>query len=258
LGVGRRLRRRIIKILQKIFSSRQIGEGVSDRLLQLERAIGYTFSDRTLLHDALKHRSYVYSRNGTGIDSNERLEFLGDAVLNLIVTYALYNRFPQKREGELTQIKSLIVSKTVLAQKAAEIDLGAYLLLSQEEEASGGRYRTSIVSDAYEALIGAIYLDGGLHPVEGFLHRFLIRDIDTLLRNADYLNFKSILLEYVQGEGKGQPEYTLHAEDGPDHQKTFIVEVKVHGRILGRGEGRSKKQAQQRAAREALRALGAF
>lgn len=252
----------LVEILKNLLHSQQMEElppGVdSERVSRLERAIGYTFSDRSFLITALKHRSYVYAHDGTGIDSNERLEFLGDAVLDLIVTDALYRRFPQKREGELTQIKSLVVSKPILAKKASEIDMGSHILLSHEEEASGGRHRMSIVSDAYEALIGAIYLDGGLRPVEAFLNRSLIKDIDNLLANDDYLNFKSILLEHVQGGRKGQPHYTLHAEEGPDHRKTFIVEVAVNGRILGRGKGQSKKQAQQRAAKEALKALGAF
>lgn len=222
---------------------------------KVEEAIGYAFADKRLLDTALKHRSYVYSHDGTGIDSNERLEFLGDAVVDLVVTHALYRRFPERREGELTQAKSLIVSKTVLTEKAHALGLGSHILLSQEEESAGGRRRTSIVSDAFEALVGAIYLDGGLVAADAFLKRSLLDDLEKLLANDDYLNFKSMLLEHIQSQRKGQPEYCLHAEEGPDHLKTFIVEVKVHGRTLARGEGRSKKQAEQRAAKEALRSL---
>lgn len=245
----------IIAAFKGFFSRNNGQQKTPPSLGKVEEAIGYAFADKSLLGTALKHRSYVYSHDGTGIDSNERLEFLGDAVVDLVVTHALYRRFPEKREGELTQAKSLIVSKTVLTEKAHAIELGSHILLSQEEEFAGGRRRTSIVSDAYEALVGAIYLDGGLKAADAFLQRSLLNDMEKVLANDDYLNFKSMLLEHIQSQKKGQPEYCLHAEEGPDHQKTFVVEVKVHGRTLARGEGRSKKQAEQRAAKEALRSL---
>lgn len=224
----------------------------------LQRRIGHRFVNRRLLVTALKHRSYVYAHNEGGVASNERLEFLGDAVLDIVVTEYLYQRFRRKREGALTQIKSLIVSKTVLAEKARQMGLGEFLLLSKEEEMAGGRARTSIIGDAYEAMVGAIYLDGGLPVAQKFLRTHLLTDLNELLANGEYLNFKSALLEYAQSEGLGQPEYMLNLEEGPDHHKIFTIDVSVGGENLGRGTGRSKKQAQQRAAREALNRLDAF
>ena len=223
---------------------------------ELQRKLGYTFSNTALLEQALKHRSYVYVTQEGGIASNERLEFLGDAVLDLIVTEYLYNRFKNKREGELTQIKSLLVSKVVLAEKGREIQLGEYLFLSKEEISSGGRQRTSIIGDAFEALLGAIYLDGGLEAARSFVERTILTNVDEILSDGNYLNFKSLLLEHTQSTGKGHPRYQPISEEGPDHQKIFFIEVTLQGDRLGEGQGRSKKEAQQMAAKDALRYLG--
>lgn len=246
-----------LSVLRRIPGFGHLGVRKSD-IETLQRRIGYRFKNHRLLLTALKHRSYVYAQNEGGMASNERLEFLGDAVLDIVVTEHLYRRFRRKREGALTQIKSLIVSKTVLAEKARDMGLGEFLLLSREEETAGGRRRTSIVGDAYEAITGAIYLDGGLDVAREFLRRHLLNDLDDVLANGEYLNFKSALLEYAQSECGGQPQYILDLEEGPDHRKVFTMEVSIAGRNLGRGTGKSKKQAQQRAAREALRRLGAF
>jgi len=153
-------------------------------------------------------------------------------------------------------MKSLLVSKTVLAEKSRDIGLGEFLYLSREEDGSGGRSRTSILGDAFEAVLGALYLDGGIRPARTFLRRSLLSDLEDITTNGDYLNFKSALLEHTQGEGRGHPRYLVHAEDGPDHRKTFTVEVLISGDRMGLGRGRSKKEAQQRAAREALEKLG--
>jgi ribonuclease-3 len=204
-------------------------------LEELQVKLQYTFSNPDLLIQALKHRSYVYAAEENSITSNERLEFLGDAVLDLIVTEYLYQKFPKKREGELTQIKSLLVSKVVLAERSNNFGLGEFLLLSKEETQAGGRKRTSIIGDAFEALLGAIYLDGGLLVAQ---------------------NFKSVLLEHTQSEGKGHPRYLVNAEEGPDHRKMFSVEVLIGGISQGVGQGRSKKEAQQMAARDALEKMG--
>jgi ribonuclease-3 len=209
-----------------------------------------------LLDLALQHRSHVYANEKDGITSNERLEFLGDAVLDLIVTEDLFRRHPDKREGELTQIKSLLVSKAVLAQKSLKIGIGDFLYLSREEDLAGGRGRTSILGDAFEAVLGAIYLDGGLEPARQFVETYLLASQDEITSDGSYLNFKSALLEHTQSEGRGHPRYLVHAEDGPDHRKTFTVEVLVAGDRIGLGQGRSKKEAQQMAAREALEKLG--
>lgn len=229
--------------------------GGSEALCILEDQVGYRFRDEDLLIRALKHRSYAYARNEHSTDSNERLEFLGDAVLDLIVTEHLYRTFGEKREGELTQIKSLVVSKRILSRKAEEIGLGNHVFLSDAEELAGGRRRMSILGDAYEAMLGAMYLDGGLTAVRRFVHRNLLRDLESFIADERYVNYKSMLLEWTQREGKGHPSYRVTGEEGPDHRKIFTVEVTIQGKRLGEGEGRSKKKAQQMAAREALRRL---
>ena len=241
---------------------RRLGRWISTRagrtsdLDELQDRLGYTFSNTALLIHALKHRSYVYTVDQEGIASNERLEFLGDAVLDLVATEYLYGRFEEKREGDLTQIKSLLVSKPVLAQKGHELGLGKFLYLSKEEDLAGGRERTSIVGDAVEALLGAIYLDGGLEAARGFLNRALFGSVREIVTNGAYLNFKSSLLEHTQSEGRGHPRYLVNSEEGPDHQKVFTVEVLVEGERVGLGKGFSKKEAQQMAAKEALEKMG--
>ena len=248
IGLGRtfrRLGRRLASVVKK-----------RRPLDRLQEKLGHTFSDTALLKQALKHRSYVYAVDEESVASNERLEFLGDAVLDLIVTEALYRRFPLKREGELTQIKSLLVSKVVLAQKSRELGLGQYLYLSKEEDFAGGRNRTSIIGDAVEALLGAVYLDGGLKAAERFVKRTILSDIEEIISNGNYLNFKSTLLEHTQSEGRGHPRYLVNSEEGPDHRKVFTVEVLIGGERMGTGQGRSKKEVQQMAAKGALAKLG--
>ena len=230
----------------------------SEKLRQLEERIGYRFQDQHWLVNALKHRSYVYAQQGEGIESNERLEFLGDAVLDLLVAESLFQRFVDKREGDLTQIKSLLVSRTVLSQKALSINLGHFVLLSREERNARGHEQPSILSDSFEALIGSMYLDGGLEPCRRFVERVILHDLEELIQREDYINFKSRLLEHTQSLGHGHPKYLVHSEEGPDHRKTFSVEVSIAGQSMGAGEGRSKKEAQQMAAKDALQHLGAL
>ncbi len=233
--------------------------GLERRVRQrVEHALEYRFRNVALLGQALKHRSYVYAHRGHGIDSNERLEFLGDAVLDLVVADFLYGRYPGKREGTLTQLKSLVVSRSVLSRKALALGLDELVLLSPEERGAGGGRQPSILCDALEALIGAVYLDGGLEAARRLVHARVLGDFDELIAREDYTNFKSKLLEHTQSMGNGYPRYLVRAEEGPDHCKTFSVEVSVTGASLGRGRGRSKKEAQQMAARDALRRLGAL
>ena len=226
------------------------------QIREIERRLGYCFRDPTQLAQALKHRSWVYSHDGEGIDSNERLEYLGDAVLDVVVADFLYQRYVDLREGDLTQMKSVAVSRTVLARRARSIDLGRHVLLSPEEREAGGADQDSILSDTFEALIGSIYIDGGLEPARRFIEAVVLHDIDELGRREDFINFKSKLLEHVQGIGAGHPKYLVQDEQGPDHEKIFSVAVSVTGETLGSGQGRSKKEAQQMAARDALQKLG--
>jgi len=195
-------------------------------------------------------------RGGDRLTSNERLEFLGDAILDLVVAHELFRRFSRKSEGELTELKSLLVSRPTLERMARELGLGEVMLLSDNEEATGGRSRPSILADAFEALLGAVYLDGGFEVVRRIVIEHLIHEIPAVSRDPDLGNWKSRLLEHVQKEKTGRLFYQTTDERGPDHDKTFIVQVLLDQRVLGEGRGDSKKQAQQVAARAALETLG--
>ena len=225
----------------------------------LEKLLGYHFKDENLLVKALKHRSYVYTEEGSDrIESNERLEFLGDAVLELLVTDYLFRRFEDKGEGDLTQMKSQLVSRNALARQADRLGVGTFVLLSEDEREANGGQRPSILCDALESLIGAIYLDGGLEAARSFVQRVVLTDFDRIVQQDANFNFKSKLLEYSQGMGNGHPRYLVHAEEGPDHDKIFSVEVCITGQRMGWGRGKSKKEAQQMAAKDALESLDAL
>ena len=225
----------------------------------LENRLGYYFKDKNLLVKALKHRSYVYAEEGSDrIESNERLEFLGDAVLELLVTEYLFRRFANKGEGELTQMKSQLVSRKALARQADHLGMGAFVLLSEDEREANGGQRPSILCDTLESLIGAIYLDGGLEAARSIVRRAVLADFYHIVQQDANCNFKSKLLEYSQSKGNGHPRYLVHAEEGPDHDKIFSVEVCITGQRMGWGQGRSKKEAQQMAAKDALESLGVF
>ncbi|MDZ7374550.1 MAG: ribonuclease III [candidate division KSB1 bacterium] len=229
--------------------------GEEKRIREIGRLIRYRFRNHELLEQALTHRSFVAGSKANRLDSNERLELLGDAVLGLAVTEYLFRRFPRKPEGELTSIKSLVVSQQVLSRVARQIRLGDHIRMSQAEERSGGRERPSILSDCLEALIGAIYLDGGFQEAMRFVRRHILAGMDALLHEEMLRNYKSELLEFAQARNWGNPVYRVVREEGPDHEKMFTVEVDVAGRARGIGTGRTKKVAEQQAAREALRQL---
>jgi ribonuclease-3 len=183
--------------------------------------------------------------------SNERLEFLGDAVLDLVVSEYFYQLHPQDDEGMLTNTKSLMVSGPALVAQARKLELGRFLLLSDNEINNGGRDRISILEDSFEALVGAIYLDGGIEAARRFLLRFLLADARAILEHRSLKNYKSLLLEYAQGRGMEPPVYHVLDESGPDHNKLYLVEVRLSSEVLGSGSGRTKKQAEQQAAKEA-------
>jgi len=232
-------------------------QDAEETLERFQTVLGISFSNKDLLRQALTHRSAVSGDNAHGSDlqSNERLEFLGDSVLSLIVNEHLYHEYPKHREGLLTQMKSLLVSRAVLSVKAREMRLGEFLFLSPGEEESGGRDRSSILADSFEAITGAIYLDQGMDAARDFIERRLMADAKRILADTNNINYKSMLQEYIQSEKKVHPQYKVASEAGPDHEKTFTVEVTVGKRVLGRGKGRNKKQAQQEAAKAALKAL---
>jgi len=221
-------------------------------LRAFQKRIGVQFRDAALVQRALTHRSYLGGEEAHGPDSNERLEFLGDAVLELVVIDYLFARFPAAREGDMTKMKSLLVSRGVLADCAERIDLGRFVLMSPSERDSGGGERRSILADAFEAVLGAIYLDQGLDAARRFVHRTLLRGVDRILRDSEKQNFKSLLQERIQARLRVHPRYRVVSEEGPDHEKNFTVNVVVRGRILGTGSGHNKKEAEQAAARTAL------
>jgi ribonuclease-3 len=214
----------------------------------LQRTIGYRFRDVSLLADALKHRSVLPLYGEDRAKSNERLEFLGDAVLDFVVAEYFYHLFPTMTEGELTKLRSVIASGSVLVRAAQKIELGKFILLSPNEERMGGRERASILEDTFEALIGAIYLDGGRRAVREFVEIHLLGNWKEVVQQREFVNYKSLLLEHVQAQQNAAPVYVLCDESGPDHLKRFVVEVLINGVVHGRGEGRSKKAAEQEAA----------
>jgi ribonuclease-3 len=229
---------------------------ISESLIEeLEQKVYYTFKNKQLIIQALKHRSYLSVSGEDRLSSNERLELLGDSVLGLVVTEYLFNNFPGKEEGELTSMKSLVVSRKVLAKIANNLQLGKYILMNEAEERAGGRKRPSIVADAIEAITGAIYLDGGLDSAVDFVKTTILRRLDSILNEEQNQNFKSILLEYSQSKCYGLPYYNVTREEGPDHNKTFTIEVNVNDQVLGVGVGNSKKKAEQMAAKNALKKL---
>ena len=219
----------------------------------LEKKIGYTFKNEELLKTALTHSSYANEQGGA-MKYNERLEFLGDSVLGIITAEYLFVNHKDFPEGELTKVRSALVCEKALFKFASEIDLGEYLFLGKGETNTGGRNRPSILADAFEALIAAIYLDGGMKQAKAFVLRFIkSAQAEAIEINTDY---KTKLQEIIQKNPEERIEYAVIGETGPDHDKRFIVVVKLNSNIIGKGEGRSKKQAEQLAAREALRLMG--
>ncbi len=217
----------------------------------LEEKLGYRFSDPARLGEALVHRSWAHEQGS--IDHNERLEFLGDAVLGVIAADWLFRSHPELPEGELSRRKAWLVSAPTLARHAARLGLGERMQLGVGEERSGGRGRASILADAVEAVFGAVWLDGGFEAARGVVERFLATAAEEAAEAA--ADAKTELQELVQGWGWELPEYAIVAEQGPDHDKQFVCEVRLRGDLAGTGEGRSKKEAQQRAAAAALAGL---
>ena len=218
-------------------------------LKELEKKIGYTFKDFSLLKQAMMHSSYTNEKHLPKYRCNERLEFLGDAVLELVSSEYLFKESPHIPEGELTKTRASMVCEPSLALCARDIGLGDYLLLGKGEEATGGRERDSVTSDAMEALIGAVYLDGGFTSAKEFIHRFILTDLEN---KKLFYDSKTILQEIVQAGKKGDITYRLVREEGPDHNKSFEVQVMIGGTPYGEGKGRTKKSAEQQAAYQAI------
>jgi ribonuclease-3 len=225
------------------------------RYARLERALGFRFRNAETLIAALVHRSFHGGVDPGPEKSNERMEFLGDSVLSLVVNDYLYHRYPRKSEGDLTKMKSVIVSKQILAHLAKRIDLGTYVIVSENAYRAGVSEMDSVLSDTLEAVFGAVFIDGGFDAARRAIMRVLPTNLDDIVYQEDTINYKSLLQEYIQALHKIPPRYRVHSTTGPDHDKNFAVEVVVRGNVLGRGAGRTKKHAEQEAAREAYRRL---
>ena len=219
----------------------------------LEKAIGYQFNNISLLQNALAHSSYANERWHNSLMSNERLEFLGDSILGMVVAEYLFRTFPDRPEGELTRMRADMVCEKTLAAVAGRIELGRHLMLGNGEEQGGGRTRDSILADAVESVIAACFLDGGMEAARKFIQQFVLVEVPvTKLHNTDY---KTALQELVQQKKNQVLSYALVGESGPDHDKHFEVEVSLNGKVVGLGSGSSKKRAEQDAARVAIESL---
>jgi len=223
----------------------------------LTSLLGYSFANHDLLFQAFRHPSYVYEKGDPGISDNQRLEFLGDSVINLAVSDLLMESFPEMKEGDLSKYRAFLVSESGLYRIASMLELGDYLLLGKGEERTKGRAKPSILADAFEALMGAIYVDGGFSSASLVITRLfksMLKEVGSGEPNAD---FKTQLQELAQKVFQAPPEYRLTKDTGPDHDKTFFVEVYIKGDMFGEGTGKSKKEAEQHAAKEALSCLKA-
>lgn len=223
---------------------------------ELEKKLGYQFRNQAFLSEALSHSSYANEHRGAHLNSNERLEFLGDSVLGFVTAEFLFARHPDLPEGDLTRIRAALVCEQSLYEVAQKLNLGAYLKLGKGEEAGGGRTRTSILADATEAVFAAVYLDGGIGAASALIHRCLLdaeKEEAVEERRRDY---KTALQELVQRQADQVLTYQMVGESGPDHAKVFEAEVLLNGKPLGRGQGHSKKEAEQASARAALKVLG--
>jgi len=221
-------------------------------LAELEKIIGYSFKDKSILSLALTHSSYANEHKLGKFEYNERLEFLGDAVLEFFISRCIYEKYPELPEGELTKLRAAIVCEGSLAKKAVEVHLGEFLLLGKGEEITGGRQRESILADAFEAVIGAVLMDGGIECVEKYVMGLMTGVVESVRSNFMLMDYKTRLQEEVQKHGKESVTYAIIKESGPDHGKTFTAEVYHVGKTLGSGSGKTKKEAEQNAAKNAL------
>lgn len=223
--------------------------------IELNRKLNLNFKNLDLLKTALTHRSYLNESNEKNRENNERLEFLGDAVLEIIVSEYLFNKYPNSAEGELTSYRSAVVRMESLADIALDLSLGDYIYMSKGEEQTGGRQRPYILANTFEALLGAIFLDQEIEACKKFLFSVFFDKIDKIINDKGYIDAKSSLQELTQEKYKKMPVYRLVSQKGPDHDKTFVVEVLLKNEVLAKGSGKSKQQAQQDAAKNALEKL---
>jgi len=222
------------------------------KIEEFEKQIGYTFNNKNTLTLAFTHSSYANENRRGSHENNERLEFLGDAVLDMVVSEYMYRIFPEMPEGELTKLRAGVVCEASLAKLSRRLDIGIWLLLGKGEESTGGRNRDSILADAFEAVIGAICIDGGMETVTKYILSFMKEEIECTKESFRTMDCKTHLQEVIQKISKIPVSYTIVDEMGPDHDKIFVSEVYHEGAVLGRGQGKSKKEAEQSAANDAL------
>ncbi len=218
----------------------------------VEKSIGYTFKNKELLENALRHTSYAYENN---VSSNEKLEFLGDSILEFISSKYIYGKYPKLREGEMTKVRATVVCEASLYKVAKLHNFSDFLYLGKSEIKTGGNKRPAILADSVEAVIAAIYLDGGLKEAEKFIIENLKDEIEIATKHVGYKDYKTVLQEKLQVHGDVKIEYEITKESGPDHDKTFEAQVKCNGKVLASGEGKSKKEAHMKAAKKALENL---
>jgi len=239
-------------VLWEAAMSRNFIDENMEKLMELESVIQYTFQDKRKLLLAITHSSFANEKRNEGLISNERLEFLGDAILNIVTSENIYVHFHSMPEGEMTKTRAAIVCESSLVKCADRIHLGEFLLLGKGEENTGGRNRPSILCDAFEALIGAIYLDGGLEEAKRFILKMLADMFQDVQKNLVFVDYKTQFQEMIQKQSDQRINYRILEEKGPDHSKVFVAQVSVGDRSLGNGEGKSKKEAEQNAAKTAL------
>lgn len=223
---------------------------------EFEKKVGFSFKDKQLLQTAFTHRSYLNENRGVVKEHNERLEFLGDAVLELAVTDFLYSKYPERPEGELTAFRAALVNTQSISAAATQLGMNDYLLLSRGEAKDTGRARQYILANTFEAFIGALYMDQGYDAANSFIEKSLFGEIDEIVEKRLWQDAKSYFQEKAQEEYSATPSYELVQEAGPDHDKKFISAAKIKGEAVAQGEGRSKQEAEQAAARKALEVKG--
>jgi len=241
--------------ITRFFRKKPFAKDERKTLAELENKLGYAFSDLTLLKQALSHKSYVNENKLNTLSHYERLEFLGDAVLELGISDLLMKHFPYSREGELSKLRASIVNETALSDVARQFDLGKYIFLGKGEEQCDGREKNSLISDAFEALLGAVFLDSDFNTVFCIIKKFFLPVIQKATKEDINRDYKTKLQEEVQNVFKIAPQYRLVSEAGPDHDKTFEIHLYISGKKVGEGVGKSKKQAEQNAAQDALEGL---
>lgn len=226
----------------------------------IEAKIGYEYKNKNLLRTALTHSSYSNELRvkGKKVECNERLEFLGDSVLSTAVSEYLFSKYSENQEGDLTKIRAAVVCEKALAKYAAKIALGDYMFLGRGEEMNNGRHRSSITADAFEALLASMYLDSGydMQVIRDFVIKFVADEIDFISTNSTFIDYKTMLQQIIQQSEGEKLEYVLTGEEGPDHNKTFMIEARLNGSSIGSGKAHSKREAEQQAAKEALRLFG--